>query len=645
MAEQFGATITPTATGGADALNVATSHMTKAQTWNNAFGAAQQVTQAAVAVTEEERKRQSMEDMANASVFASEEKVRISQMPAGDQATAWQTHIDSIQNGESEQSDTYNRTLLNSILPSYTSAATEHNRQLTENSIRMSTDTSVLDSINIGDFSGAATTISDTAKREKVDVARVRDSYYGSFYNYYSDKIQGISNNEDLAMVMEEMKGAEATLNSPQLMGNKSTGESGTFLRGQKQRFASTLSSVQSAITKNNKLTIQATENKNDPNVRGRYTQHPSINKDKYPNAVAYKEAVQAYEAHSSDVSQANGYDTETSSNFNALDSGAQDIVKQDITTSLVNNFDDYDGETLANTLISQKQNANNGTSHIKTNLYSLDEATSAESFMKIQNLRKQPNGEEALNVIFTKEDERNKYDAIVAVQEAGIVGSMFEANKFMNQPTVPWKFDGRKEEGKYNDTFNELPTAIGNRGRNVYKTLRAHGVDHATALEAGEKSVEAKTDVGGIDIYGTNNLIQGGAKVQRTVGTHLKLMTEPFGTEVVHNYDMWSDTVVSTNEYGIIVNTTSKSELLELATTKEAFERDAKEHKYAEAWEGAMDSFNTTLQTKVLRTPAERLVGGPTHWNTPDKLMNAFMNTYTFGKGVRKDGNEFTGR
>jgi len=264
------------------------------------------------------------------------------------------------------------------------------------------------------------------------------------------------------------MKGAEKVLNSPQLLGNSSTGESGAFLRGQKQRFASTLSSTQKAITKNNKLTIQATENKNDPNPRGRYTVHPNVNKDKYPDAVAYKEAVTAYEEHSSNIQQADSYDTETSSNFDALDTKAQEIVKKDITTSIVNNFDDFDGETLANTLISQKKNAGNGTSHIKTSLYSINEEISSDAFMKIQNLRNQPNGEEALNVLFSKEDERNKYDAIVAVQEAGIVGSMAEAKKFMNQPTVDWKFKNRSEEGGYNDTFSDLPVNIANRGREV---------------------------------------------------------------------------------------------------------------------------------------------------------------------------------
>lgn len=643
MAEQFVATQTPQATGGANMVTEVGKTLNRAQAWDQAFGLLKTATQTAEALTAEEKKRQSAEDMANAQRAVAEEEIRISQMPAGDQAAAWQTHLDSIQNGESDKSDTYNRTFLNSAMPKYTSSSKEYSRQLTENDIRMSTDTSVLESINTGSFGNTSESIKETAARLNVDVARVRDSYYGSFYGYYQDKISGITDNDTLNGVLSEMSMAEQQLNSPQLMGNKSTGESGEFLRGQKSRFASTLKSTQSAITKNNKLTIQATENKNDPNPRGRYTVHPSINKDKYPDAVAYKEAVQNYEAHSSNIQQADNYDTESSSYFNSLDDGAKKIVKQDITTSIVNNFDDLDGDVLANTLISQKQNASDGVAHIKAKLFSQDELTSAESFAKVQRLRGQPNGEEALNIIFQNEGERNKYDALVAIQESGIVGSMYEANKFINQPTVDWKFDGKREEQKYNNEFKDLPVTIGNRGREVYKLLRSHGVDHSTALDAGKKSVSSKTTVGDLDVYGTNQLVDGGPKVQRSVGTHLNNMTKDFGTEITHSYDMWSDSVVSYNEYGMIINTVNKNELTNLATTQEAFTRDAEAHYISEAWGKAMDNVNYTLQTRVLRTPV-REKGAPTYWNTPDKVMNAFMNTYTFGKGVRKDGPEFTG-
>ena len=267
-------------------------------------------------------------------------------------------------------------------------------------------------------------------------------------------------------------------------------------------------------------------------------------------------------------------------------------------------------------------------------------------AFLKIQELRGQPNGEEALNVIFSDEAERTKYDAIVALQESGVVGSMFEANKFMNQPKTPWAFDGKREEQKYNKTFEGIPVNIANRGRKTYTALRARGVGHDVAMGAVEKAIEAKDNVGGIEIYGSKQPFSNSEAVKSSIGTHIDAMTKPYGEEITHSFDMWSNSIVSTNEFGVIINTSNRDELINLATTKEAFDRDAKEHNIRRAFARGGDTFNTQVQ-KFVRLKGKSIDGSgetPAYYETPDKVYNFFMNTYTIGKGVRKDGTRITG-
>jgi hypothetical protein len=93
----------------------------------------------------------------------------------------------------------------------------------------------------------------------------------------------------------------------------------------------------------------------------------------------------------------------------------------------------------------------------------------------------------------------------------------------------------------------------------------------------------------------------------------------------------MWSNTIVSTNEYGVIVNTSNREELVGLSTTVAAFKRDAYEHRVRRGFEKIGDDFNSQVQ-KFVRLKGKSIVGAGDAINDPtqaDTLWNTLTKSY----------------
>jgi hypothetical protein len=150
--------------------------------------------------------------------------------------------------------------------------------------------------------------------------------------------------------------------------------------------------------------------------------------------------------------------------------------------------------------------------------------------------------------------------------------------------------------------------------------------------VKAAEKSIEAKADVGGVTIHGSNQPFDNSETVKSSIGTHLNAMTAPFGEEITHHYDMWNNNIVSTNEFGVIISTSNRDELVDLATSVEAFKRDVDEHYIREGAGRAGDAFNSMFQefVRVQAPEGTSITSGFVRTSaTGDPLWDALTSTY----------------